>query len=91
MPKAAQEVKAKSEPKLKSQLKGSKNRVYTPNSKFNREIYQQTKRKSNTNIAFYTVYVAGPVSLIYNNPKTIEKIIKRSDQPEQKKTIRKEY
>ena len=69
MPEATQKgVKTKLEPKPKGQLKGSKNRVYTPNPEFNREIYQQMKYKLNTNIAFYTIYIAGLVLLIYNNP-----------------------
>ena len=80
MLEATQEgVKTKLEPKLKGQLKGSKNRVYTLNSEFNREMHQQTKHKSNTNIVFYTIYTAGLVLLIYNNPETIKETIKRSD------------
>ena len=80
MSEAAQEgVKTKPEPKPKGRLKGSKNRVYTPNPEFNREIYQQTKYKLNTNTVFYTIYIASLVLLIYNNPKTIEEAIKRSD------------
>ena len=84
-------VKTKLEPKLKGRLKDSKNRVYTLNPKFNRETYQQIKCKLNTNIAFYTIYTAGLVLLIYNDPETIEEAMKRSDWLEWKKAIRKEY
>ena len=42
-------------------------------------------------MAFYTVYTAGLILLIYNNFKTIKEVKLRLNQPEQKKAIKKEY
>ena len=75
-------------------LKGLKNKVYTLNPKFNRKTQQlKLKLSSNSklNIAFYTVYAAGLVLSIYNNPKTIKEVKTRPNWLEWKKAIKKEY
>ena len=62
--------------KLRGWPKGLKNKVYTPNSEFNRETRQlKLKLSSNfkLNIAFYTIYTASLVLLIYNNLEIIKK------------------
>ena len=46
---------------------------------------------SKLNTAFYTIYVASLVSLIYKNFKTIEEAKSRPNQLKQKKAIKKEY
>ena len=55
-----------------SQSKARARKIHVPNPEFNRETRQQThqqsKPDSNLNTAFYTTYVAGPESLIYNDP-----------------------
>jgi hypothetical protein len=56
------EIKAEPEPKQKS-LRTQK--IYMLKPEFNKVIHQQTQH--NRNIAFYTVYIAGPKSLIYND------------------------
>ena len=74
------EVEQQTKPKSKGRPKGSKNRVYILNPEFNREIHQQTKYKSNSNLnsntVFYMVYTAGPEILIYDDPKIIKEVIK---------------
>jgi hypothetical protein len=53
------------EPELKQ--KGLRTqKIYMPRPEFNKVTRQQTQHNRNT--AFYTVYVAGLESLIYNNP-----------------------
>ena len=42
-------------------------------------------------MAFYTIYIASPTSLIYNNPKTIKEVKLRPNWPKWKKAIKKEY
>ena len=77
-------VKTKTAPKSRGQPKGSKNKVYIPNPKFNKETRQATwqlKLKSNSNFklnrTFYAVYAAGLALLIYNDPETIKEPKKR--------------
>ena len=36
---------------------------------------------SKLNIVFYTAYIAGPILLIYNNPKIIKEVKIRPNQP----------
>ena len=62
-------------PKSKGQPKGLKNKVYTPNPEFNKKTWQlKLKLSSNSkpNTAFYTVYTANLILLIYDNLKTIK-------------------
>ena len=42
-------------------------------------------------MAFYTIYTASLILLIYNNPKIIKEAKLRPNWPEQKKAIKKEY
>ena len=70
---------------LKTQPKARARKIYVPNPEFNRETRQQTRQQtheqskpnSNLNTAFYTMYIASPKSLIYDNPQTIEEAKKR--------------
>ena len=54
-----------------------------PRPKFNRvtyrQIYKQLSLNLNINIAFYTIYIAGPKSSIYNDPETLKEAKKRAD------------
>ena len=95
MPETTQErVETKTAPKSKGRPKGLKNKVYTLNPEFNKKTWQlKLKLNSNSkpNTAFYIVYAASLILLIYNNPKTIEEAKSRLNWPEWKKAIEKEY
>ena len=68
--------------KLRSQLKGLKNKVYTLNPKFNKETYQLKLKlsfDSKLNTAFYIIYIASLVLLIYNNFEIIKEVKSRPD------------